>query len=134
MIQANELRIWNRFQDKEGNILTCQGVCKGGKDEPTIVWYDVDNGLFLDIDECLPIPLTEEWLVKLGFVDMANDKKQWSLNKQDCDFWIFYDFTTKHYYYQFENYQLQIDDIIISSVHQLQNLYFALTGKELEVR
>lgn len=73
--------------------------------------------------ECFrPIPLTEEWLVKFGLEDgnghyfkrinhahyfiVAHDRNGWFL----CDI----DLT-----------------VIIKHVHQLQNLYFALTGDEL---
>lgn len=78
-----------------------------------------------------PIPLTEEWLLKLGF-DNINSKEYgikcgscWmSLSNpkdmgewQDCYCWIFDRFKF----------------IELKYVHQLQNLYFALTGNELEI-
>lgn len=83
-----------------------------------------------EFTECNPIPLTEEWLLKFGFEkDGYNDHKS--------------------YYYTLNGFKLNVDDgylfldnpnqlaeaksIKIKHVHQLQNLYFALTGKELEV-
>ena len=70
-----------------------------------------------------PIPLTEEWLMKFGF------KKY-----------------NKYGWYEINNYNqinLKGDYLVngiqcisnkIYNVHQLQNLYFAQTGEELELR
>ena len=79
-----------------------------------------------------PISLTEEWLIKLGF------EKDLQINL----YRLYNDFGTIVYYpkssvekskfsfmligYCFVTYE-------ISHVHQLQNLYFALTGSELTV-
>ena len=67
-------------------------------------------------DSFKPISLTEEWLKKFGF-------------KYDVD-------TDCYHYYNFILNKLfvmmDIDiHICIKYVHQLQNLYFALTGEEL---
>jgi hypothetical protein len=69
-----------------------------------------------------PIPLTEEWLLKFGFLlDLHHHRRlTYSLNRittymQDGIFWI----------------DLTHDTLEIKHVHQLQNLYFALTGEEL---
>lgn len=63
-----------------------------------------------------PIPLTEEWLLKFGF-----KKRYKAFAKGDFTF--------------IENsgmaYKLSIVDNMPKYVHQLQNLYFALTGEEL---
>jgi len=78
-----------------------------------------------------PIPLTEEWLFKLGF------KKGYyngGINFKLYDFKI-----TKGNNWEFFNYStidrdqdgINQSDINIESVHQLQNLYFALTNTEL---
>lgn len=69
-----------------------------------------------------PIPLTEEWLFKFGF-ELNN--KGWS--KDNIDYFIEYndnifDVVAYSFYYIIAQ---------IKYVHQLQNLYFALTGKEL---
>lgn len=79
-----------------------------------------------------PIPLTEEWLEKLGF---------WSKYKSNHLKWSFYGFDIDQISDEDENgneipqeqifhYAYQYD---IKYVHQLQNLYFALTGKELTI-
>lgn len=67
-----------------------------------------------------PIPLTEEWLLKLGF------------NKEEC-FYILKGVCLEDEYdgrYRLDGQS----DCFIKHVHQLQNLYFALTSVELEVK
>ena len=62
-----------------------------------------------------PVPLTEEWLLKFGF------KKAYETYYQYKDFILNDKFI-----------MMDIDITIqLKHVHQLQNLYFALTGEEL---
>jgi len=65
-----------------------------------------------------PIPLTEDWLLKFGYK------------------------TTKIHHYAIKGHLIWIingnficdkNGVTIKHVHQLQNLYFALTGTELEI-
>ena len=75
-----------------------------------------------------PIPLTEEWLLKFGFLE---DEKY---DNTYCKYLsVLNGFTTMEY--DLDNNLLLLDnmEIKIKHVHQLQNLYFALTGKELEI-
>ena len=72
-----------------------------------------------ELDYITPIPLTEEWLLKFGF--KQNKKyKYWEFGKFIID----------------QNFTLCDIDIkvTIKYLHQLQNLYFALTEKELEIK
>ena len=74
-----------------------------------------------------PIPLTEEWLLKFGFVNGGKsdfDKKKLSIHLPS-----FY-YTNGRTFYN----SWRIMDYSVKSVHQLQNLYFALTGEELEIQ
>lgn len=75
-----------------------------------------------------PIPLTEEWLLKFGF-ELINESpinyKIYALNF--ISFNVIKDF--KPNLYKAEVYSVTYP--IIKYVHQLQNLYFALTGEEL---
>ena len=83
-----------------------------------------------------PIPLTEEWLLKFGF-EKDDNFGNWHLNhleiyKKDLSvigidnkgniYWYFY--AADDYY----SWTQKLD-----YVNQLQNLYFALTGKELTI-
>lgn len=89
-----------------------------------------------DYERTKPIPLTEEWLYKFGFKD---------IDKGDHDYNTYTD-PNHNYYLQIDvrkkdgKYSIldnSFDDlrdfsmVDISYVHQLQNLYFALTGEEL---
>ena len=68
-----------------------------------------------------PIPLTEEWLVRLGFKKLTQGGSIYKVK----DFHV-QDFS------QLGIYECN-NHIEIKYVHQLQNLYFALTGQELEL-
>lgn len=91
-----------------------------------------------------PIPLTEEWLVKFGFEnsdetyfrkEITNDKDGY----QALELMLDYD---GKIYLQLvflidddeENEDFFFRGDILEYVHQLQNLYFALTGTELEIK
>lgn len=81
----------------------------------------------LEIDDIIksPIPLTEEILFKCGFYQ---ENGVMSYVTQDySDTKITYETLAK--YYRLYPYTYRIDYL-----HQLQNLYFALTGEELEVK
>jgi hypothetical protein len=83
-----------------------------------------------------PIPLTEEWLRKLGFeivIEYPDNYKRWSNGiigfdkapgEQPC-FGI--NFDSKDALNKYKSEQLKY-------VHQFQNLYFALTGEELVMK
>jgi hypothetical protein len=129
-METSELRI--------GNLLTNYGnLCKVvsiQKDNFQVEVIKIENIIQVDFSKpetvsslIKPIPLTEEWLKKFGF------KKDMSVYKND---WI------ELWHSSYSNcYQLRIikvgDDISkkinIQYVHQLQNLYFILTEKELKL-
>lgn len=107
-MEAKELRIGNWVEGSFGNYLQ----------------MTADDFMRIHVNgEDNPIPLTEEILLKAGFskkVDLI-----WSIYTKD---WIgLYKMDGTPYY--------EVDDTYtkIKSVHQLQNLYFALTGEELEI-
>ncbi len=69
-----------------------------------------------------PIPLTEEWLLKFGFISNPyEDRYEKGLIHVECD-------KTKGATYLWINNMPHIKHI-----HQLQNLYFAITGEELTI-
>lgn len=103
-MKTNDLRIGNLVLNDDG------GVCK---------LFNIHEGYI----NHKPIPLTEEWLLKFGFEVFEFDHKpnQYRLGNRliviRCD--GFYEYGT---------------NIKVSHVHSLQNLIFALTGEELEVK
>ena len=109
MIQANELRIYNWVYNsttKENMLVYPMMIAQLSR-------LEKDGGHSVNIH---PIPLTEEILLKCGF-KIRKDGKLYhdTLSLYEADF-IF-----------------NIKSGIIKNLHQLQNLYFALTGQELEV-
>jgi|SRR5690606_7570353 len=83
------------------------------------------------------IPLTSEWHPRLGF-DMKGDP---SIKLGSPDRVLFFVITNSgyypHLYYspEFSNEDPQVVGLNrIEYIHQLQNLYHALTGNELEVK
>jgi hypothetical protein len=72
-----------------------------------------------------PIPLTEQWLKDFGFEGSVNENSKcrtYSIGK--FKIWIQNGSFCFHHYSYFE----------IKHVHQLQNLYFALTDEELTLK
>ena len=83
------------------------------------------NSSSFTVGVCLiPIPLTEDWLIKLGF--KKNGNSYWFNNYMDI--------TRLHTKDGRELLMMAFTDYSfeLKSVHQLQNLYFALTGEELK--
>ena len=119
-MKANELRIGNLVEYKITDDL-----------DERIEWWEVseidseDLKIIDDDDDYRPIPLTEEWLKKLGFE-----------LKYGC-----FLLSTNRGTILIEEDLAQISSVISHDgfmapckyVHQLQNLYFALTGSELTV-
>ena len=85
-------------------------------------------------DEVFPIPLTEKWLIKFGFEKQEVEAKgldtwnEWSLDRFELSSRGTEGVAKNEF--TFIVYETGLT-IKIKYVHQLQNLYFALTGKEL---
>lgn len=113
-MRAEELRIGNIIEDSIGII----EIGKSARIE------------FADVYK--PVPLTEEWIKKF------NLKYEYAL-KKGC----YYNDNIQIWIYKNGRIDLRIDGIDFKDhnwknkkykyVHQLQNLFFALTGKELEL-
>jgi hypothetical protein len=127
-MKASELRI--------GNLINSNGYCsyvysiesamplqdKRYSDKVLITLFN--GGLStIPIDECEPIHLTEEWLLKFGF-NYDSDIALYS--KSGYDVCINDDNSISYYLGEYGSWCKNI-----THVHQLQNLYFALTGEEL---
>jgi len=77
------------------------------------------------VDGLKPIPLTEEWLIKFGFQDNTI---------RIGEMQIIFDEDYGSYYLGDEQEIGLNPDLEIKHVHQLQNLYFALTNEELTIK
>ena len=89
-------------------------------------------------DVYTPIPLTEEWLIKFGFkIGYWANEGRWFYHPDYGD----RDIKNKFILNDIENRGIFSFDwrgterlATIQYVHQLQNLYFALTGEELAIK
>ncbi len=122
-MKAQDLRIGNLVYDKHYNLMEVvsldsrQGYGNVYKDA-----YGTSSGGVIK-----PIPLTEEWLIKMGFEKIGtNYEKDWlllhgNIKTGTVDFLLNEPKTGKY------------KATILMYLHQLQNLYFALTGEELTI-
>jgi hypothetical protein len=119
-MKSNELRIGNLVdlgnriaKVTEINHLAC-----------VVVDLEETQDTIEDYERVKGIILTEEWLLKFGFeLDIEDDgyskgKYKVSVSDEGCIFFIY------DSYYPIEICEFKY-------IHQLQNLYFALTGEEL---
>ena len=118
-MEAKELRI--------GNLVQCN------IDEMGIVTVITNTTKYIngiDLKHLQPIPLTEEILLKCGLKRTLYDSS-YELN----DFSIFLDKRIRENIYikcEKRNWNV-LNGLRIDYLHQLQNLYFALTNEELTV-
>ncbi|MDV3882965.1 hypothetical protein CMU04_06490 [Elizabethkingia anophelis] len=115
-MEGKELRIGNYIKHSELSDIT--EVIAVGKDYIHILFNN--ETLYESIKWFTPIPLTEEWLLKFGF-EIDNGWFKIGYLKL---------LPIRDLYYR------AIVPITkdIKYVHQLQNLYFALTGEELTIK
>lgn len=119
-MKASELRIGN-WVNTEGNELIVDGR----------VINDAWMGKFKTIEG---IPLTEQWLVKFGF------KRSDTIGKSSSFLFIMIGGSELHInpdngvVWIERNTNVFNNPALIEYVHQLQNLYFALTGEELTIK
>lgn len=123
-LSATELRIGNLFYYH----IVDEMDERGEWDEISQIDYDDLRILteFKDNSEYKPIPLSEEWLLKFGFTKPAHSFIGDIFHLSEWD--------------EFKNTWCVVmnknNAVVVSKlkyVHQLQNLYFALTGTELPI-
>lgn len=114
MIAANELRIGNWVQIGNDHQIVYQIIFNRGSGH-SINHKDYNEDFFN------PVPLTPEILKKCELQECQNFANDWTYIKEDegehylvCDF-------------------VKVSSRPIKYLHQLQNLYFSLTGRELEI-
>lgn len=125
-MKTQELRIGNLLQSKVQLNFTDLKIPK---------YAMVDIVMLMDLQRLgadkwafEPIPITEEWLLRFGFAfNSDNDEFQLSPVALDC-------IRTGRYRGKWITlYKKTVIETEIKYAHQLQNIYFALTGKELPI-
>ena len=121
-MKAKELRIGNYVKGNLIDVATITGIFNNGLciEEMPLNLSTNDGFMTLSIDNFAPIPLTEEWLLKFG---IDNDKEV-----DNFPVWVDNGFCSIELYGGHETRHP------CKYVHQLQNLYFALTGEELTIK
>lgn len=131
MIPVNELRLGNFVNLSSGYIAGNQKVYSIGKDGINR-WSDMGASGECKPEDIDPIPITPEILEKCGFKKTSEFHPEGPIysfgehNRVDVC-----------YLYKFVDYKQNTGRVRIFNMgylHQLQNLYFVLTGKELEVK
>ncbi len=125
-MKANELRIGN-FYNQFGNVTE-------------VTWSCIKDLLVASDSQlwCKPIPLTEEWLLRFGFaIDKSySDPSIFTMTVLYTHFYLSPAFDGG-YYWGFTNDEGDnsefYDGRAIQYVHELQNLYHAITGEELAI-
>lgn len=132
MIQANELRIGNYIAD----IWTPNGLFKVTELRKDKIFYG--NCFKAKYDDIRPIPLTEEILLKAGGKRFDEDKIILMLNDPSTHLVLMKVGT--HWFPQIEQtgeFASEGVNVVflnfIDYLHQLQNLFFALTGEEIKI-
>lgn len=135
MIKPNELRLGNYVKYPFHELQVCQlfldsfqGMYVGGR------------GCYM-YESCDGIPLTAEWLLKFGFTqsschDSRNifdrvplyENNGVAIMLSDSEFW----YVTRQYDGGSSDPFERV--LEVKSVHQLQNLYYAITGEELTIQ
>jgi hypothetical protein len=118
MIEARELRIGNyTYPFDDIHLVSDKTIFR---DSIKVCYKDFEN-----TNNIQPIPLTEEWLLRLGF---EREESRFGSHFYTNDFSLY---TSKEgsLCFCYDNYLKHIH-----YVHQLQNIAFALTGEELELK
>ncbi len=131
-MKASELRIGNYVYEDYGGIYEVININSEGFDfvdlrKPTF------NGIGrYDINSIKPIELTEEILLKCGFNTTFEKITEIQINENEV---LYYDSLEKcmslYIPIQYEDTSLVFNHC--KYLHQLQNLYFALTNNELTI-
>lgn len=124
-LNVRELMIGNYVKQKHPTKYIITAITKeGGWIELTDGFETIDS----DIDNIEPIPLTEDILLKCGFVKSTMVEGCFIHNKHERLYVSIINPIAKH----FGNKNGVL--VMIDYLHTLQNLYFALTNEELTIK
>jgi len=121
MISSKELRIGNYIYGITDRVEIVDAI---SEDELKTHTPKLEDYHWDELKYYNPIPLTEEWLLKLG---MVNNSNEWEKRHEEINF-IIERFNNKYYYTGGEGVILSKP---MNYLHELQNLCYAITGKDL---
>lgn len=128
MIQQKELRVGNyvHVPTLDNELYEMSTISRYGRDCSV-----TDNKLgyqssILDIENINPIPLSEEWLINLGFEE---DMSTFYYNAKIASIYLHTPYSGS------KNWNVKANGgdklTSVQYVHQLQNLFYVLTGEDL---
>ena len=115
-MEAKELRLGNLIYNGIREVFKVNAM--------TIGYFDISQAT---LGAFKPIPLTEEWLIKFGF------EKNVRYGVEFTKYCKYKNFNIEVSVYLLDGKYVTGDDFEINYVHQLQSLYYALTGEELTI-
>lgn len=126
-MKASDLRIGNLIYNGIGEVFPVNGE--------TINNFNAGQAV---LGVFKPIPLTEEWLIKMGF---EKDYKLEELEENRLKQWGYGDIQYANFiricYHETGKFTTSFHGTPLTKpkcVHQLQNLYHSLTGEELTIK
>ena len=125
-MESKQLRIGNYIM-QSGNVTMVESLSRSIDD-----WDRTNHKRTMD---CEPILLTEEWLLKFGFVHQYKNKIGQDFFECiiDAEFKLYVNLNRMNISLS-KKYVGNVYSKKLQYVHQLQNLYFALTGEELTIK
>ncbi len=123
-MEAKELRIGNKVLNVKGEVDSIKEIWEKNNDY-AVVLENEHNAYYLTHkggELIKPIPLTEKWLLKFGF-------ESYDVEYKYASRWLNIEKSENGYVKLADDYF--IDSFEFKHVHQLQNLYFALSNEEL---
>ncbi len=138
MIDVKELRFGNYVSLTEPSVETSNMIVGGVMPDEISLWFppnvfsgdkvEISNGITIrgwqDGPEINPIPLTKELVLKCGFEEEFGGIIYYNRNRG-----IEFNFSNGWCMASIGEYEITS----VKYLHQLQNLYFALTGEDLEI-
>lgn len=128
-MKVNELRVDNYVHYFNQDMLDSSGIVQ-------VSLLDIDDYQFFE-----PLPLTEELLLKCGFQSLLDDPECTGIKTKSGQYVIINnDNVVLEIMFGFlkdGSVLVHLNDCDFENckyLHQLQNLYFALTGEELDVK
>jgi hypothetical protein len=135
IITQNEIRVGNilYFPFHKQNV-SIVGYAKIERDDSFKVQFETNGGILLEpLSVLRPIQITEEILLKCGF-EKWNATVNMGYSGQFHRGWVIGDFNINQTYYGLTAANIKKNDnVIIEYLHQLQNIYYFLSEKELAI-
>jgi hypothetical protein len=132
MMIPSEIRVGNAI-DYRGRIALITGLSSGGLCTISIFKHSVD-ALDIDLNECRPIIITHDLLIKSEY-QYANENGQkfywhpdlpyFQLRKDEEHEWLMWHSESSN--------EILITQEDFTAFHTLQNIFFAIAGKELTI-